>query len=120
MKSKDILYKFLLIIVLLLSIWFFTHYMRETIQIDNDSIYENFETYDASDAFCHKFKKSGVTLNSKCSKLTFDNCNKTNCCIYEKGNKCMAGNEDGPLFNSDEYGKTKDTIYYYKEKCYGC
>ena len=62
------------------------------------------------------YKKSNVLQEKK----QIYNCNKTNCCVYEKGNKCMAGNEDGPLFNSDEYGKTKDTIYYYKEKCYGC
>lgn len=73
-----------------------------------------------SDAFCENHKGSGGSLDNSCQKLTKNNCNTTSCCVWTSDNKCVAGKEDGPLFNSDAKGKTKELDYYYfKNKCYG-
>ena len=81
---------------------------------------ESFEALPSSlnESFCKSY--TGNKLNEKCNSLTFKNCNEMSCCIFEKGGKCVAGNEDGALFNTDENGNTKKTPYYFKEKCYGC
>jgi hypothetical protein len=73
-----------------------------------------------SDAFCESNRGSSGTLDDSCGKLTQDNCNTTSCCVWTSNNKCMAGNETGPTFNTDSNGKTKDLDYYYfQNKCYG-
>ena len=72
----------------------------------------------SENSFCEQY--TGNTLNEKCKNLTFKNCNKTNCCIFEKYGSCMAGNREGPLFNTDKNGKTKEMTYYFKNNCYGC
>jgi hypothetical protein len=73
-----------------------------------------------SDAFCENHLGSSGTLDESCGKLTQDNCNTTSCCVWTSTNKCMAGNETGPTFNTDSNGKTKDLDYYYfQNKCYG-
>jgi len=54
------------------------------------------------------------------NKLTKYNCGLTSCCVWTDENKCKAGNKSGPIFNSDENGKTKtNELYYFKNKCYG-
>jgi len=74
----------------------------------------------SSDAFCEHNRGDGLTLNKLCKKLTQDNCNSTNCCVWASPGKCLAGGSGGPTFNTDENGKTKDLdYYYYKGKCYG-
>ncbi len=73
-----------------------------------------------NDAFCESNRGSSGTLEDSCGKLTQDNCNTTSCCVWTSNNKCMAGNETGPTFNTDSNGKTKDLDYYYfQNKCYG-
>ena len=82
------------------------------------SFKEKFSNYNSANSFCKS--NTGNKLNEKCKKLTFKNCNNTNCCVYEKNGSCVAGNQDGPLFNTDQNGKTKNTTYYFKNNCYGC
>lgn len=73
-----------------------------------------------ADAFCESYKGSSGNLNSACSKLTNKNCNATSCCILTSDKKCVAGNEDGPTYNTDDNGKTINLdYYYYQNKCYG-
>ena len=73
-----------------------------------------------SNAFCANYRGSGGKLDSACQKLTKNNCNSTSCCVWKSDNKCAAGNENGPLFNSDSNGKTKQLDYYlFQNKCYG-
>jgi hypothetical protein len=63
---------------------------------------------------------SGFDLEQSCEKLTKYNCGLTSCCIWTSDNKCKAGDKSGPLFNSDEKGKTKSLdYYYYQNECYG-
>lgn len=71
-----------------------------------------------SDSFC-QINGNSADLNSKCSELTADSCNQTSCCIFINGNKCVAGDADGPTILT-ENGKDIDYSYYsYKNKCYG-
>ena len=73
-----------------------------------------------SDAFCEKHRGSSGSLNDSCAKMTDKNCNSTSCCVLVNGKKCAAGNADGPTFNTDSNGKTKNLgFYYYQSKCYG-
>jgi len=73
---------------------------------------------DANKAFCEN--NSGANLDESCKKLTQNNCRDTSCCIWTSKKKCVAGGENGPLFNTNSNGKTKKLGYYYfKDKCYG-
>ena len=73
-----------------------------------------------ADAFCESYKGSSGDLNTACGKLTNKNCNSTSCCILSSDKKCVAGNADGPTYNTDSNGKTINLdYYYYQNKCYG-
>lgn len=73
-----------------------------------------------SDAFCENHRGSSNILEQSCGELTQDNCNSTSCCVWTSNNKCVAGKANGPTFNSDKNGKTKNLdYYYYQNKCYG-
>lgn len=73
-----------------------------------------------SDAFCESHRGSSGALDDECGKLTKTNCNTTSCCVWTSDNKCVAGGQSGPTFNSDAKGKTKQLDYYYfQNKCYG-
>ena len=73
-----------------------------------------------SEAFCEVHKGSGGSLDESCRKLTRENCNDTSCCVLTSNQKCAAGGVDGPTFNTDANGATKQLDYYYFQgKCYG-
>ena len=68
--------------------------------------------------FCEHHSGSTANLNESCSKLTQTNCGKTSCCVWT--NKCVAGSEKGPTYNTNEKGKTNHLDYYYfQNKCHG-
>ena len=72
------------------------------------------------DSFCQAHSSSSITLDRKCNQLSSKNCNSTSCCVWTSNNKCTAGKSDGPTFNTDNNGKTKELdYYYYQNKCYG-
>jgi len=56
-----------------------------------------------------------------CRTLDSTSCSSTSCCVLLGGQKCVAGNESGPLFKAN-YGdfllRNKDK-YYFNGKCYG-
>ena len=68
-----------------------------------------------SDVFCNRY--AGTQLENKCSELTEDNCNITDCCVFVNGTKCMAGSARGPK-NTPAF-KTDTDYYLYKYQCYG-
>jgi len=71
-----------------------------------------------SDSFCELYDKINKTeLNNKCSTLTAESCNSVDCCILVDGNKCVAGNKEGPYMVSDKY--TDYNYYLHKYQCYG-
>lgn len=66
--------------------------------------------------FC---KSSSDSLKESCGKLTKKNCNATSCCIVLNGEKCVAGNQDGPTFKTNSGEDITVDYYYYQNKCYG-
>ena len=87
----------------------------EALELPNTSI-----PMDKSKAFCDAHKGSSDSLHTSCSKLTRGNCNDTSCCVWTSNAKCAAGGVDGPTFNTDTDGKTKQLDYYYfRGKCFG-
>lgn len=74
-----------------------------------------------SDSFCElnsgNSNTSKQNLYNKCSTLTPESCNSTDCCVLVDGKKCIAGNAEGPYLIS---GKNSDYNYYlHKYNCYG-
>ena len=75
---------------------------------------------DKNNAFCESHRGSSGALNDACGKLSKNNCLSTSCCVWTSDQKCLAGDANGPTFNSDSNGKTKDLGYYFfQDKCYG-
>lgn len=74
----------------------------------------------SKDAFCESYRGSSGQLDTACGKMTRNNCTDTSCCVWTSNEKCRAGTADGPIFNSDEKGKTIPLDYYYFQgKCHG-
>ena len=72
-----------------------------------------------SESFCESYLGKSSELEGACNQLTKGNCATAKCCVYT-GEKCVAGNKDGPTYKTDKDGKllTMDT-YYYLGKCRG-
>uniref|UniRef100_A0A6C0IEH6 Uncharacterized protein n=1 Tax=viral metagenome TaxID=1070528 RepID=A0A6C0IEH6_9ZZZZ len=98
-------------------------YPKQLLQVVTIEGFDNLNTSlitNKSDAFCKNHIGNSNTLNESCNKLSHKNCNTTSCCILTSNNKCVAGNKDGPIFNTDKKGKTINLdYYYYQNKCYG-
>ena len=70
--------------------------------------------------FCETIIHNSKKRETACNKLTKDNCQVSDCCIFLNGKKCVAGNAHGPVYRSDsEKNKINIDNYYYKKKCYG-
>jgi len=71
--------------------------------------------------FCGQLANSKLDIEQKCNSLNKDVCGSTSCCVLFAGQKCVAGNEQGPS-NRANYSnfllKNRD-YYYYQGKCYG-
>jgi len=88
--------------------------------LTNNSNKEATIIINGNDAFCENHKGSSHLLETSCNKLTQNNCNSTSCCVWTSNSKCVAGSVKGPLFNTDDNGKTQNLdYYYYQTKCYG-
>ena len=96
---------------------------KKLLQVVTVEALENLSTdmpMNPSEAFCEVHKGSGGSLDESCRKLTRENCNDTSCCVWTNNQKCAAGGVDGPTFNTDTNGATKQLDYYYFQgKCYG-
>jgi hypothetical protein len=71
------------------------------------------------ESFCESYLGNSTELEGACNQLTESNCAQTKCCVYT-GEKCVAGDKDGPTYKTDKDGKliTIDS-YYYLGKCQG-
>lgn len=71
--------------------------------------------------FCTQHKGNNFAIEEKCASLDLNTCASTSCCALIGGQKCVAGNENGPT-NSANYSdatlRNRD-FYYYQGKCYG-
>ena len=96
---------------------------KKLLQVVTIEALENLSTsipMSKSQAFCDVHKGSSGSLDESCGRLTRGNCNDTSCCVWTSNQKCTAGGIDGPTFNTDTNGKTKQLDYYYFQgKCYG-
>ena len=72
-----------------------------------------------SKGFCDSYSNDPVKLNQQCNRLTAENCNSTDCCIFLNGAKCVAGNMNGPLFTVEDGTDIDYSYYSHKNKCYG-
>lgn len=71
------------------------------------------------DGFCEINDSNPVTLNQKCGRMTAENCNATDCCIWLNGSKCVAGSKSGPLFTTADGADMDYSYYSHKNTCYG-
>jgi hypothetical protein len=71
--------------------------------------------------FCAQYKNDTNALEEKCAALDLNACASTSCCALLGGQKCVAGNENGPknLANYTDYSLKNRDFYYYQGKCYG-
>jgi hypothetical protein len=70
---------------------------------------------------CNLYKNSPIELEQKCNLINDDICASTNCCVLLGGQKCVAGNENGPTMKSNysDFLILNKDFYYYQGKCYG-
>jgi hypothetical protein len=71
--------------------------------------------------FCTQNKNDVALIEEKCGALDLDTCASTSCCTLLGGQKCVAGNENGPrnTANYTDYSLKNKDFYYYQGKCYG-
>jgi hypothetical protein len=86
--------------------------------LSNEKINVNLAT-----SFCESYLGNSQELEGACNQLTETNCSQTSCCVFSRTSeigKCVAGDLNGPTYNTDKDGKliTMDT-YYYLGKCRG-
>lgn len=79
----------------------------------DDILSDKFLKFDLADDFCKKFDGSSLELEKACDRLTPDNCNKTACCVFLNGKKCVAGTAKGPVFQTTPEGAAIPVDYYY-------
>jgi hypothetical protein len=74
---------------------------------------------DFKEDICTKYVGNNETINKKCNQLSATNCKIPDCCVLLNGNKCVAGNINGPTFLTENGKKVDQLYFYFKEKCYG-
>jgi hypothetical protein len=80
----------------------------------------NVPSMDKYEDFCKSHEGNTNKLEGSCNKLTKNNCDEVSCCVYLNGQKCVAGNANGPIYKTEKTGeKINVDYYYYKNKCYG-
>lgn len=71
--------------------------------------------------FCKQYADFPQNLEQACNATDLNQCASTSCCVLLGGNKCVAGNEKGPLLKSNYSDKfvQDPTYYYFDGKCFG-
>lgn len=71
--------------------------------------------------FCEANVHSPQTIEEKCNAMDLNACASMSCCVLLGGQKCVAGNANGPHFiaNYSDYNLRNKDFYYYQGKCYG-
>lgn len=80
-----------------------------------------YNTASALGGFCTQDKDDTAMIEEKCGALDLNTCASTSCCTLLGGQKCVAGNENGPrnIANYSDYNLKNKDFYYYQGKCYG-
>ena len=127
-------YDIMLIVLLLLVFNYYMSYNGIMI-VDRPSPVKELTTYTFGDdntntegmsnrkkqEFCNTedHKHEFQILDKNCKGLNSNDCKNINCCVYahskENGNMtCLAGKEDGAIYNKDKYD-----YYVHNNKCHG-
>ena len=71
--------------------------------------------------FCTQDQNDISSIEEKCGALDLNTCASTSCCTLLGGQKCVAGNQNGPrnIANYSDYNLKNKDFYYYQGKCYG-
>ena len=71
--------------------------------------------------FCSQYKGNTSMLEEKCAAQDLNACASTSCCVLLGGQKCVAGNQNGPKnpANYTDYSLKNRDFYYYQGKCFG-
>jgi hypothetical protein len=80
-----------------------------------------YNTASALGGFCTQDKNDVTSIEEKCGALDLNTCASTSCCTLLGGQKCVAGNQNGPrnIANYSDYNLKNKDFYYYQGKCYG-
>lgn len=98
-----------------------TKQLKEVVTIEKMTTNTDLK-YDNAASFCtsHDNLPSGSNLEEACNKLTNENCSSVSCCVLVNGEKCVAGDAEGPTFKTEANGSKHNVdFYYYQNKCYG-
>jgi len=75
-------------------------------------------TSDYKNDICSTYEGDYQSINQKCNALSNDNCNYVSCCVLLNGNKCVAGNANGPTYLTDQGNAIDYNYYKYRGKVY--
>lgn len=104
-------------VIIIASLYDWNFNPTEEKTVTNVVTYENMEN--KSGSLCSSSNSKHDT-EMNCNKLTKDNCNSVNCCVYTSNEKCVSGNQHGPTFSTDKDGKPINVDnFYYKNECHG-
>jgi hypothetical protein len=80
-----------------------------------------YQTNDLFGGFCAYNQTNPAQIESICNGLDKNVCSSTQCCVLIGGEKCVAGNENGPTnySNYSDPAVFHRDLYYYQGKCYG-
>jgi hypothetical protein len=83
----------------------------ETFDIQDTDIIHQLSS--SSQNFCESYLGDSKKLEEACNQLTKTHCGEVKCCVYGNG-KCVVGDLNGPIYNTDKDGKmiTMDSYYY--------
>jgi hypothetical protein len=92
---------------------------KDDINNETDELMKQIEN-----GFCSKYHGKSHELEEACKKLTNENCKTSGCCVLanieNQGLKCMAGDKQGPTYQTNDNGSDLNfDYYYYQNKCYG-
>ena len=68
--------------------------------------------------FCEHHRGRAHELEDACGELSHSNCMKTDCCVYLNGDKCVAGDKNGPTFRTKKGIKLDIDHYEFRNKRY--
>jgi hypothetical protein len=82
---------------------------------------EVFDTVSQKSGFCDATKSSKYEREQKCNQISLDSCASTSCCVLLGGEKCVAGDINGPSIkaNYSDFLITNKDYYYFDGNCYG-
>ena len=82
---------------------------------------EIFDSATQKSGFCDATKSSKYEREQKCNQISLDTCASTNCCVLLGGEKCVAGDINGPSIkaNYSDFLITNKDYYYFDGNCYG-